>query len=326
MVNIKAKTINEIILYLYCFIEVNSKNGKFEETYPDFRRELRKSGKEYLDSDYDKYIEGILYKDLEKIYDLSYNKKLEFSLEEVDNFSSHESIVRKKCDEVKTQFKATKKLTNYLIDNNKEKPTNLTSLINKELEVLALNYHSPSFEELSDGFFRKKSNLINLPSSIIFKLFYLNTLKKKDIFAVHSSLIGNILQTEYKVNSSKLEIFGKPILKLAFKIIILRCLELKCLFSAFDINEFWFNPLEGLKLWEVSSIEYYGNKIHHILRCDDCHEEVEYYFESFFKSSSVRQESEFVCPNCGKHYTYSQLKRIYEKNLAKAYKDNQEER
>lgn len=326
MVDIKAKTINEIILYLYCFIEVNSKNGKFEETYPNFRRELRKSGKEYLDSDYDKYIEGILYKDLEKIYNLSYNKKLEFSLEEVDNFSSHESIVRKKCDEVKTQFKATKKLTNYLIYNNKEKPTNLTSLINKELEVLALNYHSPSFEVLSDDFFRKKSNLINLPSSIIFKLFYLNTLKKKDIFAVHSSLIGNILQTEYKVNSSKLEIFGKPILKLAFKIIILRCLELKCLFSAFDINEFWFNPLEGLKLWEVSSIENYGNKIHHILRCDDCHEEVEYYFENFFKSSSVRQESEFVCPKCGKHYTYSQLIRIYEKNLAKAYKDNQEER
>ena len=331
MKDTRKKNTNELIKKLDFIINLNSKNGEYEELYYQFGR--NRNTFLALGINYDRYMKDAVEKDLEELDKPYNNEKIEIPLIKLDNFSSHNPIIKEKFDKVKAQFEEAKDLANDHRYKNKNKSNNLTSLIKKEFETLTSNYDSLSFDELSDNLLKEEQNLINLLPDMIMRLQYFNTLKKGDFFSIHSSLIPrnnpamrDILQTEHKANSSKIEIFRKPILKLAFKIIILRCLELECLFTAFDINEFWFNPLKGLKLWEVSSIEDYGNKIHHILRCDDCHEEVEYYFESFFKSSSVRQESEFVCPNCGKHYTYSQLKRIYEKNLAKAYKDNQEER
>lgn len=329
MKDTRKKDTNELIKKLDFIIKLNSKNGEYKELYLQFGRNREK----FLDIgiDYDRYMKDAVEKTLEELDKPYNNEKIEISLIKLDNFSSHNPMVTKKFNEVKIQFEEAKDLTSYLIRKNKNKSTNLTSLIKKEFETLTSNYASLSFDNLSE-LLEEEHNLINLLPDMIIRLQHFNTLKKGDFFSIHSSLvprnnpaIQDILQTEHKANSSKIEIFGKFNLKLAFKIIILRCLELGCLFTAFDINEFWFNPLKGLKLWEVSSIEYYGNKIHHILRCDDCYEEVEYYFENFFKSSSTRQESEFICPKCGKHYTYSQLVRIYEKNLAKTYKDNQEE-
>lgn len=330
MKDTRKKNTNELIKKLDFITNLNFKNGEYEELYYQFGRN-RKTFLA-LGIDYDRYMKDAVEKDLEELDKPYNNEKIEIPLAKLNNFSSHNPIIEKKFNEVKDQFEDAKGLAIYITFENKNEPTNLTDPIKKEFESLTSNYDSLSFDNLSE-FLEEEHNLINLLPDMIIRLQYFNTLKKGDFFSIHSSLIPrnnpamrDILQTEHKASSSKIEIFRNPILKLAFKIIILRCLELEYLFTAFDINEFWFNPLEGLKLWEVSSIEDYGNKIHHILRCDDCHEEVEYYFENFFKSSSVRQESEFVCPKCGKHYTYSQLVRIYEKNLAKAYKDNQEER
>lgn len=330
MKDTQKKNTNEVIKELDFIIKLNSKNGEYEELRNQFGKNREKFLSIGIDSD--QYMKDAVGKDLEELDKPYNNEKIEVPLTKLNNFSSCNPIVKEKFKEVKAQFEAAKKLATYLICENNNKPTNLTSLIKKEFETLTSNYDSLSFDKLSDKLLEEEHNLTNLLSDMILRLQHFNTLKKGDFFSIHSSLVPrnnpamrDILQTEHKAASSKIEIFGKFNLKLAFKIIILRCLELKCLFTAFDINEFWFNPLKGLKLWEVSSIKDHRDNIHHILRCDDCHEEVQYYFENFFKSSSTRQESEFICPNCGKHYTYSQLKRIYEKNLAKAYKDNQEE-
>lgn len=107
--------------------------------------------------------------------------------------------------------------------------------------------------------------------------------------------------------------------KLAFKIIFLKLLQAHHICKAFSIKDFYFLPLDGLQLYHCENLVYWQNS-HHILRCDNCHEQVEYYFENFFSSSSETQESEFICPNCGEHYTYSKLEEIYKKNCEKAYK------
>lgn len=120
---------------------------------------------------------------------------------------------------------------------------------------------------------------------------------------------------------SKKDIMIKEYYKLAFKYICYYLKEINCLFSAFDIDDFCIDPLEGLKLFDIKNIEILDKEAKKILRCDNCHNQLEYYFDDFFSSQALSQDSQFKCPHCNKIYTFSNLKRIYEKNTYNSYEN-----
>lgn len=212
----------------------------------------------------------------------------------------------------------------------------------KNIDFMVKKYNS----HLSDELLSWKENLITTKGKLIsFKelkhnlneeKFSLEALKEKEIFLKFSDILelkqlnsllnNNIIYLQdgkydlsYIISITKKEIFMRSYYKLAFKIIFLKLLQAHYICKNFSIKDFYFLPLEGLRLYHCENLVYL-EKPHHILRCDNCHKQVEYYFERFFSSSSEAQESEFICPNCGEHYTYSKLKEIYEKNCKKAYK------
>ena len=200
-----------------------------------------------------------------------------------------------------------KKIKNYLTTSRSSIETKNIFIQEKDIR----NYLNESYYliEISP----KKEIFFKI--SDILELNQLNLLLSNNIIYLQDS----VYDLSYTISITKKELFMRSYYKLAFKIIFLKLLQAHHICKAFSIKDFYFLPLDGLQLYHCENLVYWQNS-HHILRCDNCHEQVEYYFENFFSSSSETQESEFICPNCGEHYTYSKLEEIYKKNCEKAYK------
>lgn len=218
----------------------------------------------------------------------------------------------------------SKKLLEELeVYNNKNKILikKIQSISNeKNVEDYFLTYYQnkQDFVKLENGIFViNDEGYLNLTSDEIAEIKQLQALNNLEIFTFPSSTSTTTL---YKKDYTKRALFLKRYYKFAFQLIIQKFCEIGFIFAQYNIKNFCINQQKGLMLWEHSDMRFYSNTIKHILRCDKCYKEVEYYFENFFSSSSEAQESEFICPNCGEHYTYSKLKEIYEKNCEKSYK------
>lgn len=118
---------------------------------------------------------------------------------------------------------------------------------------------------------------------------------------------------------NKKEVFTKKYFKIAFKYIVNKSITVGIIFKKYDLDDFFINGLAGLTLFQYDNLEYWGEKISHILRCDNCHNQVKYDIDSYLTSSARSQESIFKCPNCGRTYTYSALLRIYKRNCYNSY-------
>lgn len=118
---------------------------------------------------------------------------------------------------------------------------------------------------------------------------------------------------------NKKEVFIKKYYQIAFKYIVNHCIKTGYIFTKYDLDDFFINGVNGLALFQYENIEKWGDKITHILRCDDCHQQVEPEFELYLTSNARSQEASFKCPNCGKTYTYSNLLKIYERNCYNSY-------
>lgn len=218
----------------------------------------------------------------------------------------------------------SKKLLEELeVYNNKNKILikMIQSISNKKnVEDYFLTYYQnkQDFVKLENGIFViNDEGYLNLTSDEIAEIKQLQALNNLEIFTFPSFTSTTTL---YKKDYTKRTLFLKRYYKFAFQLIIQKFCEIGFIFAQYNIKNFCINQQKGLMLWEHSDMMFYNNKIKHILRCDKCYEQVEYYFERFFSSSSEAQESEFICPNCREHYTYSKLEEIYKKNCKKAYK------
>lgn len=162
--------------------------------------------------------------------------------------------------------------------------------------------------------------------SILEKKIFMNPFINHEISELNSEAkeVTNIycLTEINNFNFSKLnkkEVFTKKYFKIAFKYIVNKSITVGVIFKKYDLDDFFINGLAGLTLFQYDNLEYWGEKISHILRCDNCHQQVIPYLESYLTSSARSQESSFKCPNCGRTYTYSALLRIYKRNCYNSY-------
>lgn len=115
---------------------------------------------------------------------------------------------------------------------------------------------------------------------------------------------------------NKKEVFMKEYYQIAFKHIVIHCMKLGYIFIKYDLDDFFINGVNGLALFQYENIKILSSNI---LRCDDCHHQVDPDFEPYLTSSARSQESSFKCPNCGRTYKYSDLMRIFFKNCHNSY-------
>lgn len=302
-------------------LPLQEKNKKYELKEKEYIKEITKSA-ERLEEKVEKvksldYLENSDFKN--KLYEIKNNlDKYHRKKEEIAfMIYKYNSTLSKELSNWFNNFIESKNISIQL------EKTNIYSTKAKDLvdfikEKDSYNYIQEKKDYLEGNLYSIEippKKYILLKTSDILELKQLNSLLRNDI--VYSQ--ENKYDLSYTISITKKEIFMRSYYKLAFKIIFLKLLQAHYICKFFSIKDFYFLPLEGLRLYHCENLVHWQNS-HHILRCDNCHEQVEYSFERFFSSSSETQESEFICPKCGEHYTYSKLEEIYKKNCEKAYK------
>lgn len=180
-------------------------------------------------------------------------------------------------------------------------------------ELLSLPNLQLSFEERRE---------IEQYSAIIYQKIYQNLFVDSNYSEKYRTVdFFTLFEVNYDFKKlNKKEFCQKEYFKIAFKNILSSCEEVGIIFKKYDLDDFYINGLAGLTLFQYDNLENWEEKITHILRCDNCHNQVKHDIESYLTSSTRSQEATFKCPNCGKTYTYSDLIRIYQKNCYNSYK------
>lgn len=199
--------------------------------------------------------------------------------------------------------------TIFSSNNSKDKKGKIEKLIEK---LLSLPNFQLSFEEKRE---------INQYSAIISQKIYCNYFVCCNSFDKHRITdIFDLKEIDCELHKlNKKEFCQKEYFKIAFKHVLNSCEKIGIILKKYDLDDFYIDILSGLTLFQYDNLENWEDKITHILRCDDCHNQVKHDCDNYLTSNVRSQEATFKCPNCGRTYTYSELVRIYEKNCHNSY-------